>query len=48
MPTYTVTTLEGCLDKSKPAKIASEITDPPAERGQDAHVPFVHNGPARY
>jgi phenylpyruvate tautomerase PptA (4-oxalocrotonate tautomerase family) len=26
MPTYTVTALEGCLDMSKRAKIASEIT----------------------
>jgi phenylpyruvate tautomerase PptA (4-oxalocrotonate tautomerase family) len=26
MPTYIVTTLEGCLDTSKRAKIASEIT----------------------
>ncbi len=52
MPTYIVTTLEGCLDTSKRAKIASEITRIHSETTGAptyfAQVIFAEIAPDRY
>jgi phenylpyruvate tautomerase PptA (4-oxalocrotonate tautomerase family) len=52
MPTYTVTTLEGCLDTSKRAEIASEITRIHSETTGAptyfAQVIFTEIAPDRY